>query len=56
MDLPSGKKSIAISAYPVESDGNDAWGRSTEYVKKSIEYNSQNGSSILILRLQLLPV
>lgn len=40
MDLPSGKKSTAISAYPVESDGNDAWGRSTEYVKKSIEYNS----------------
>ncbi|MDB5123659.1 MAG: peptidase [Mucilaginibacter sp.] len=40
MNLPSGKKSIAISAYPVESDGNDAWGRSTEYVKKSIEYNS----------------
>jgi hypothetical protein len=40
MDLPSGKKSIAISAYPVESDGNSAWGRSTEYVKKSIEYNS----------------
>jgi len=34
MDLPSGKKSIAISAYPVESDGNDAWGRSTEYIKK----------------------
>ena len=41
MDLPSGKKSIAISAYPVESNGNDAWGRSTEYVKKSIEFNSQ---------------
>jgi hypothetical protein len=41
LDLPSGKKSIAISAYPVESNGNDAWGRSTEYVKKSIEYNSQ---------------
>jgi hypothetical protein len=40
MDLPSGKKSIAISAYPVESDGNDAWGRSTEYTKKSIEFNS----------------
>ncbi|WP_439694677.1 M1 family metallopeptidase [Mucilaginibacter sp. AW1-7] len=40
MDLPSGKKSIAISAYPVESDGQDAWSRSTEYVKKSIEYNS----------------
>ncbi|TWR28038.1 M1 family metallopeptidase [Mucilaginibacter achroorhodeus] len=41
MDLPSGKKSTAISAYPVESDGNNAWGRSTEYVKKSIEYNSK---------------
>jgi len=41
MNLPSGKKSTAISAYPVESDGNSAWGRSTEYVKKSIEYNSQ---------------
>lgn len=41
MDLPSGKKSMAISAYPVESDGNDAWGRSTEYIKKSIEFNSK---------------
>jgi hypothetical protein len=40
INLPSGKKSTAISAYPVESDGVDAWGRSTEYVKKSIEYNS----------------
>ncbi|TWR29224.1 M1 family metallopeptidase [Mucilaginibacter pallidiroseus] len=40
MELPSGKKSMAISAYPVESDGNNAWGRSTEYVKKSVEYNS----------------
>ncbi|MBS1620857.1 MAG: M1 family metallopeptidase [Bacteroidetes bacterium] len=40
MDLPSGKKSIAISAYPVESNGDNAWGRSTEYVKGSIEYNS----------------
>ncbi len=41
MDLPSGKKSMAISAYPVESDGDAAWSRSTEYVKKSIEYNSK---------------
>lgn len=40
MNLPSGKKSVAISAYPVESNGNDAWGRSTEYVKKSVEFNS----------------
>ena len=40
LDLPSGRKAMAISAYPVESDGNEAYGRSTEYTKKSIEYNS----------------
>ncbi|MES2329767.1 MAG: M1 family metallopeptidase [Bacteroidota bacterium] len=42
MVLPSGKKSIAISAYPVESDtaANGGWKRSTEFVKKSLEYNS----------------
>ncbi|MBW8361434.1 MAG: M1 family metallopeptidase [Kaistella sp.] len=41
INLPSGKKSIAISAYPVESDGNEAWGRSTEYTKSSIEHYSK---------------
>lgn len=42
MVLPSGKKSTAISAYPVESDtaSNGGWRRSTEFVKHSIEYNS----------------
>jgi len=40
INLPDGKKSIAVSAYPVESNGDTAWGRSTEYVKKSVEYNS----------------
>ncbi|MEP7145026.1 MAG: M1 family metallopeptidase [Ferruginibacter sp.] len=40
MDLPGGKKSLAISAYPVESDTSTGWRRSTEFVKKSIEYNS----------------
>ncbi len=43
MVLPSGKKSIAISAYPAESDtlsNGSGWRRSTEFVKKSIEYNS----------------
>jgi Peptidase family M1 domain len=40
INLPAGKKSLAISAYPVESNGDSAWGRSTEYVKKSIEFNS----------------
>ena len=41
INLPDGKKSLAISAYPVESVGNDAWGRSTEYVKYSIENMSK---------------
>ncbi len=43
MNMPSGKKSIAISAYPVESDtlsNGNGWRRSTEFVKESIEYNS----------------
>jgi hypothetical protein len=43
INLPSGKKSLAISAYPVESTrdkkGND-WRRSTEMVKGSIEHYS----------------
>ena len=37
IDLPSGKKALAQSVYPIESQGNEAWGRSTEYVKNSIE-------------------
>ncbi|WP_300672297.1 M1 family metallopeptidase [Soonwooa sp.] len=41
IDLPSGKKSLAISAYPVESDGQDAWSRSTEYTKAAIEHYSK---------------
>ncbi|MEJ7780071.1 MAG: M1 family metallopeptidase [Daejeonella sp.] len=41
INLPSGKKSMAISAYPVESDGPGAWGRSTEYNKASNEFNSK---------------
>ncbi|MES3018954.1 MAG: M1 family metallopeptidase [Bacteroidota bacterium] len=41
MNLASGKKSMAISAYPVESDGAGAWGRSTEYTKASNEFNSK---------------
>ena len=39
--LPSGKRCLAMSAYPVESAGDSAWGRSTEYVKGTIEYNSK---------------
>jgi len=40
MNLPSGKKSIAASVYPVESIKKNGWQRSTEMVKGSIEYNS----------------
>jgi hypothetical protein len=42
MDLPSGRKSMAISAYPVEStQGRAQWARGTEMIKASIEYNSK---------------
>ncbi|GAA5094062.1 M1 family metallopeptidase [Chryseobacterium ginsengisoli] len=40
INLPSGKKSMAISAYPAESAGEKAWGRSTEYTKAAIEHYS----------------
>jgi peptidase M1-like protein len=41
INLPSGKKSLAIGAYPAESNGNHAWGRATEYTKASIENYSK---------------
>ncbi|WP_229725397.1 M1 family metallopeptidase [Hymenobacter baengnokdamensis] len=41
MNLPSGRKSLAMSLYPVEAAQDTAWNRSTEYIKKSIEYNSK---------------
>jgi hypothetical protein len=41
INLPSGKKSIAISTYPVEADGQAAWSRATEYTKTSIENYSK---------------
>jgi hypothetical protein len=41
INLPSGQKSLALSAYPVESAGNEAWGRATEYTKTSIENYSK---------------
>ncbi|MDP9079290.1 MAG: M1 family metallopeptidase [Bacteroidota bacterium] len=40
VNLPSGRKCIAMSAYPAESSGVDSWGRSTEYLKNSIEIYS----------------
>jgi hypothetical protein len=41
INLPSGKTSLAQSVYPKESNGNDAWGRSSEYVKGCIEFYSK---------------
>ena len=41
MNMPSGKKSLAMSVYPVESAGQNAWGRATEYTKGSIENYSK---------------
>ena len=39
--LPEGRSAIAMSYYPAESAGNAAWGRSTEYVKDTIENMSR---------------
>jgi hypothetical protein len=41
IDLPGGKRSLAMSAYPVESAGDSAWSRSTEFVKGSVEIFSR---------------
>lgn len=41
INLPSGKKAIAASAYPAEVAGDTAWSRSTEYVKGAIEFYSK---------------
>jgi len=40
VNLPSGRKAIAMSVYPIESSGPDRYGRSTEYLKRSIELYS----------------
>ncbi|MFA6082946.1 M1 family metallopeptidase [Mucilaginibacter sp.] len=40
INLANGKKALAQSIYPIESGGNKAYGRSTEYVKAAIELYS----------------
>ncbi len=40
INLPSGKKALAMSAYPAESIKKDGWQRSTEMIKASIEHYS----------------
>lgn len=41
INLPSGKTALAMSVYPVESNGRKGWGRSTEYTKASVENYSK---------------
>ena len=41
INLPDGGKSLAMSVYPVESVGDEGWGRSTEYLKHAVEQFSQ---------------
>lgn len=41
VNLPDNKKSLAMSFYPIESASDSSWGRSTEYLKFSMEYYSK---------------
>lgn len=42
INLPEGKFTLAQSVYPKESAGENAWTRSTEFTKASIEFYSEN--------------
>lgn len=41
INLPTGKEALAMSFYPVESAGDSAYGRGTEYLKASVELFSK---------------
>ena len=41
INLPGGKTALAELVYPIEAQGDDAWGRSTEYLKDLVEHFSQ---------------
>jgi len=41
INLPGHKNCLAMSVYPTESKGINAWDRSTEYLKKSVEHFSE---------------
>lgn len=41
INLPNGKKSMSQSVYPKESNGDQAWSRSTQYTKAAIEFYSK---------------
>lgn len=40
INLPNGRNALAMSVYPVESAGPKGWGRSTEFLKASVEHFS----------------
>ncbi len=48
INLPSGKRALAQSVYPMESIGKNRWSRSTEYIKASVEFYSASGMNITI--------
>jgi len=41
INLPSGKKALAMSVYPIESAKEEGWKRSTEFVKGCLEHYSK---------------
>ncbi len=41
INFPSGRKGIAMAVYPIESQGYEGYGRSTQYLKQSIEFYSK---------------
>ncbi|GAA4299975.1 M1 family metallopeptidase [Compostibacter hankyongensis] len=41
INLPGGKQAMAMSVYPAESAGSQAWGRGTEFMKNAVEIFSQ---------------
>ncbi len=41
INLPGGRKALAMSVYPIESIGENGWYRSTEYVKSTLENYSK---------------
>ena len=41
INLPEHRTALAMSFYPIESAGHDAWDRSTEYFKDAVEHFSQ---------------
>ena len=42
INFPSGRKGVSMAVYPVESKGYNAYGRSTQYLKQSIEFYSKD--------------